>query len=143
MVQSTKVATIVILWKKVFLKFTGKHPCQSFFFNKVAGLRRWFWLKLDLWNRRDQNLKLEKSHPEAFYKKGVLRNFTKLTWIHLCQSKNKEILAQVFSCEFCEISKNNFFTEHFRTLACFWIHTLTVPYLGFIADSSISTFYCR
>ena len=21
-------------------------------------------------------------------------------------------LAQVFSCEFCEISKNNFFTEH-------------------------------
>ena len=24
----------------------------------------------------------------------------------------KEILAQMFSCEFCEISKNNFFTEH-------------------------------
>ena len=24
----------------------------------------------------------------------------------------KEILAQVFSCEFCEISKNAFFTEH-------------------------------
>ena len=24
----------------------------------------------------------------------------------------KEILAQVFSCEFCEISKNTFFTEH-------------------------------
>ena len=25
----------------------------------------------------------------------------------------KETLAQVFSCEFCEISKNKFFTEHF------------------------------
>ena len=24
----------------------------------------------------------------------------------------KEILAQVFSCKFCEISKNTFFTEH-------------------------------
>ena len=24
----------------------------------------------------------------------------------------KEILEQVFSCEFCEISKNLFFTEH-------------------------------
>ena len=26
----------------------------------------------------------------------------------------KETLAQVFSCEFCEISKNTFFTEHLR-----------------------------
>ena len=27
----------------------------------------------------------------------------------------KEALAQVFSCEFCEISKNIFFTEHLAT----------------------------
>ena len=27
----------------------------------------------------------------------------------------KKSLAQVFSCEFCEISKNTFFTEHLRT----------------------------
>ena len=27
----------------------------------------------------------------------------------------KETLAQVFSCEFCEISKNTFFTEHLQT----------------------------
>ena len=27
----------------------------------------------------------------------------------------KETLAQVFSCEFCEISKNTFFTEHLWT----------------------------
>ena len=26
----------------------------------------------------------------------------------------KETLVQVFSCEFCEISKNTFFTEHLR-----------------------------
>ena len=29
----------------------------------------------------------------------------------------KEALAQVFSCEFCEISKNIFFTEHLRATA--------------------------
>ena len=29
-----------------------------------------------------------------------------------CNFIKKETLAQVFSCEFCEISKNTFFTEH-------------------------------
>ena len=29
----------------------------------------------------------------------------------------KKALAQVFSCEFCEISKNTFFTEHLWTTA--------------------------
>ena len=29
----------------------------------------------------------------------------------------KETLAQVFSCEFCEISKNTFLTEHLRATA--------------------------
>ena len=46
-----------------------------------------------------------------FRKKGVLRNFAKLTGKHLCQSLffiKKEALPQVFSCEFRKISKNNF-----------------------------------
>ena len=29
-----------------------------------------------------------------------------------CNFIKKETLAQVFPCKFCEISKNNFFTEH-------------------------------
>ena len=29
-----------------------------------------------------------------------------------CNFIKKETLAQVVSCEFCEISKNTFFTEH-------------------------------
>ena len=49
-----------------FVKFLGKHPCQSLFFNKVAA----------------------------------------------CNFIKKETLAQVFSCEFCVISKNTFSTEH-------------------------------
>ena len=62
-------------------------------------------------------------------KKGVLGNFTKFTGKHLRQSPvfnkvaglrpkarnfiKKETLAQVFSCEFCEISRNTF---SYRTL---------------------------
>ena len=49
---------------------------------------------------------------EVFYKKGVLRNFAKLPVA--CNFIKKETLAQEFLCEFCEISKNTFFTEHFR-----------------------------
>ena len=61
------------------------------------------------------------SCPEVFSKKGVLRNFAKFAGKHLCQGLffnkvaggacnfiKKETLAQVFSCEFCEISKNTF-----------------------------------
>ena len=67
------------------------------------------------------------SRPEVFCEKGVLRNFAKFTRKHLCQrfflkkstASNlikKETLAQVFSCDFCEISKNTFVTEHLRWL---------------------------
>ena len=64
-------------------------------------------------------------------KKGVLRNFTKFAGKHLCQSlffnkvdseRKKETLAQVFSCEFCEISKKTFFTEHLWTTASMLLH---------------------
>ena len=60
-----------------------------------------------------------------FYKKGVLRNFAKFARKHLARVSfliklqasglrlhEKRNLAQVFSCEFCEISKNTLFTEH-------------------------------
>ena len=75
---------------------------------------------------------MQKQPPEVFYKKGVLRNFIKFTGKHLRQSLflnkkaselrpafvfKKNALAQVFSCEFCEISKNTFFTEHLWTTA--------------------------
>ena len=57
---------------------------------------------------------LRSSRPEVFCKKDVLRNFTKFTGKHLCQSlffnevAGLRPLAQVFSCEFFEISKNTF-----------------------------------
>ena len=63
------------------------------------------------------------SRPQVFCKKGVLRNLIKFTGKHLCQSLffnkfaglrpatllKKKTLAQVFSCEFYQISKNTLF----------------------------------
>ena len=53
------------------------------------------------------------SRPEVFCKKDVHRNFAKFTEKQLGQSLLtatllKKKLAQVFSFEFCEISKNTF-----------------------------------
>ena len=67
---------------------------------------------------------------DVLLKKGVLKNFVKFTGKHLCQSlffnkvAEKETLVQVFSCEFCGISKNTFFTEHLQATA----FTLTAHY---------------
>ena len=44
---------------------------------------------------------------EVFYKKGAAG----------LQLIKKETLAQVFSCDFCEISKSTFLTEHLWTTA--------------------------
>ena len=68
------------------------------------------------------------SHRRCSVRKGVLRNFTKFTGKRLCwfsfliklQALNfikKENLTQVFSCEFCKISKNTFFKEYPRETA--------------------------
>ena len=69
--------------------------------------------------------KQQKQSSEVCYKKVVFRNFTKFTRKHLCQSLFfnkvaslrpatlfKKRLAQVFSCDFCEIFKDTIFTEH-------------------------------
>ena len=73
------------------------------------------------------------SRSEVFCNKDVLRNFAKFTGNHLCQSlffnkvaglrpeacnfTEKGTLAQVFSCEFYEGSKNISFAEHIQTTA--------------------------
>ena len=69
-------------------------------------------------------------------RKDILRNFAKFTGKHPCQrlffnevaglraaTLLKEALAQVFSCEFCEISKKNLFTEHFWVTASVFFAT--------------------
>ena len=78
---------------------------------------------------------IRSSHRRCSVRKGVPRNFAKFTGKHLCQSLLfnkvaglmpvtywKETLAQVFFCEFCEISKKIFFTEHLRWLLMYHIN---------------------
>ena len=58
--------------------------------------------------------------PEVLFKKDVPKNYAKFTGKHLRQNLfsnkgwpvvlyKKEILAQLFSCEFCQLFKNTFF----------------------------------
>ena len=69
-----------------------------------------------------KNLKARSSHQRSSVRKGILRNFAKFTGKHLHQSlffnkvaglannfTEKKALVQAFSCDFCEISKNNTF----------------------------------
>ena len=75
------------------------------------------------------------SHRRFSIEKGVLKNFTKFTGKHLYPSLFfkkvgglrpttllKKTLAQVFSCEFCEIFNNTFFTRHLWTTASTFIY---------------------
>ena len=69
----------------------------------------------------------------CFIKNGALKNFAKFTGKHLCKSLFfnkvaalnpvtllKKTLAQVFSCEFCEIYKNIFY----RTPTCMFLQNM-------------------
>ena len=67
------------------------------------------------------------SNQKCSIKNVFLNNFAKFKGKHLCQSLflstvaynfiKKESLVQMFSCEFYEIFKNIFFTEHIWTSA--------------------------
>ena len=58
-----------------------------------------------------------------FWKIDALRNFAKFKGKQLCRGhflikiSIKKTQAEVLSCEFCEILKNNLFTEHLRVTA--------------------------
>ena len=63
----------------------------------------------------------QKQPPQVYYKKCVIKNFAKFTGKHMCQACNfikKETLAEVFSCEFCEIFKNTIFGEYLFLYFC-------------------------
>ena len=78
----------------------------------------------------NSNVEIQKQSPEVFYEKRYFRNFAKFAGnncarvsfliklqAQACNFIKKETLAQVFSCEFCKIFKNTFFTEHILATA--------------------------
>ena len=92
-----------------FAKLTGKHLCQRLFFNKVAGLRLFTMIN---------KLGLNISRNSAIFQEDLPDVFTELRKLpRSLRPAKKQSLAQVFSCEFCGISKNTFFTEHLLATA--------------------------
>ena len=76
------------------------------------------------------------SRPEVFCRKGVLRNFAKVTGKNLCQS----LFFKVLYCKFCEISKNTFLTEHLcATDFISWFNETNT--LSFLIQSSVYFFW--
>ena len=96
----------------------------------VLGNYSWLGINLCCWTERKE--KPEEHKPilkdnirNELATRRVLQEkvFLEILQIHrktpeACDYFKKETLAQVFSCEFCKVSKNNFFiTEHLRATA--------------------------
>ena len=71
--------------------------------------------------------RIRSRHRRCSIEEGALKDFTKFTGntcarvsflikllAKACNFIKKETLAQVFSCEFCEIFKNTFFTDYLQ-----------------------------
>ena len=88
---------------------TWLYVCQSILFSEFLGKFKWT---------------MTRSSHRRYSKKSILKNFTKFrgkqTPVTESLYLNKETLAQLFSCKFCEILKNIFFIEHVRTTVSGW-----------------------
>ena len=69
------------------------------------------YISLHLIRFHEIHIKYVKRKTFTIKKKGIQRK------PEACNFIKKETLAQAFSCEFCEISKNTFLTEHLWTTA--------------------------
>ena len=90
---------------------------------------------------------IQRHPPEVFYEKRCSQKFRKIhrkTTVRVsflmklqapCNFIKNETLAQVFSCGFCEISENTFFTERVRT-------TASGHYQTFIDNLFLLTLHC-
>ena len=121
--NSTNPITFTLLYKKSWIYCYWKTRSCSMYPLKTetkSGKQRYYIIldiKCLIWMLKTDR----SSRPEVFCNKGVVRNFAKFTGKHLRQSLffnkvcffinfiKKETLAQSFSCEICEISKNTFY----------------------------------
>ena len=65
--------------------------------------------------------------------KNIVRGSPGTQFMHM--RVKKETLAQAFSCEFFEISKSTFFTEHLWATACM------LPFLYFLKNEEFIHFF--
>ena len=90
---------------KNFTKFTGKHLCLSLFFCRPRPVTL---LKKPCW------------HTTSFQRQQevVRHSATSYQRSNDVLYLRQEALAQGFSCEFCNIFQNTFFTEHLWANTC-------------------------
>ena len=88
----------------------------------------------------EDNNTIRSSHSQMFFKIGALENFAIFKGKQLCRSifliklqvwrpatLLKRDSTQVFSCEYCEIFKNTFFTEHLQWLHFYYLIASIAP----------------
>ena len=103
------------MWKPIYLCM-GSELLES----DKLGRDRWPYFSPSLMQNVEYRiilillLRSKKQPPEVLCKKRCSQKFRKIhrKTLKACNFIKKETLAQVFSCQFCEISKNIFFTEH-------------------------------
>ena len=119
-----KVAGQTPILKNIFQQLVLHCTCTTHCYNGVIHFTFTFFLiiaattvniSVCFWFKLKRLQRIRSSHQSCFIIKGVLRNFTKFTGITCDLSLFT--LEKVFSCDFCKISKNNFFAEHFWTTA--------------------------
>ena len=99
---------------KICSNFTGEHLCRSVISIKLQSI---CWRRILKYYVEERIFNTYTCFLYLFFE-TCTRNLKE--WLHevkcrsepACSLIKKEALAQVFSCEFCEISKNSFFTEH-------------------------------
>ena len=115
------IINVFIIWKDCLIQSLSLHiVClrddKIIYFLVIISIEDIFWSSI---------LTDRSSNQRCSVRKGVLRNFRKFTGKDLwqrnlqalaCNFIKKQTLAQVFSCEFCGISKD-ILTEHLRTAA--------------------------
>ena len=114
------VVSVIYLWiNEIDYLISGQEIWKSLF---ISGFQSLSIIKLKLrFSLKAYWISYFRSiHQRCSVKKRIPRNFTKFTAKHLCQglffnkvsdrpaTLLKETLAQVFTCEFCDISKNTF-----------------------------------
>ena len=87
------------------------------------------------------------SHQRCFIKKVFLK-ISRNSQVNTCARvsflikfwglQKKEALAKMFSCEFCEVFKNTFFSEHLRTTASDFL-----PFIQFICATQFSHMFSQ
>ena len=117
-----------------------KNSSNYFALNLNFLLSDWFWDCL-VFRLLLQNIS-EAATRGVLFKRSVPKNFAKFTGKHLCQT-----LVQVFSVEFCEISKNTYFIEHLRATAFYISVRRKIRVQFFItsycnASKNVKHFFC-